>query len=385
MRLLNRMYLPVKILDEQQADRLVNGSVHMDESEEYARIFSMVRLEYDRGLQKYKPLDAAVAKTGDTAVVLCRPDVFFARLSSSYQNMFPDRYIMGTYEDEQEVRIEARVRDDIRIVIAGTNAGPADLELGDVRDMVLKVPVDDLIQGRIPPELHREEIQRKLLACDSFPIGMTANRWGVAGEFGDIEPKKEWIAFWQQLFGEEDWTPVTRMERVVKDGVEMPRLAFYSKKNGDIVFFGRFKIELYREFPDDRTCELFQRILSLLEQKVSSEYCHMTDQYHINLGEIAEKHQKKIFRQERFDEYSEPYCLTHNLRYDIPAQKNIFGLNYSEKQWHYELHISLPPKEGACLCDKDAVMEFFTKTRKVAEEKMEWLKGGEVYERFQNL
>ena len=106
--LLNRIYLPVKVLDKQSADKLVNGSVHMeiwgddpalyvdipadlsddfdkmiergyyvDRTEAYTRYFSMLCLEYDKESHKFKPLDAAASQLGDTAVILCNPQAFF--------------------------------------------------------------------------------------------------------------------------------------------------------------------------------------------------------------------------------------------------------------------------------------------------------------------
>ena len=88
-------------------------------------------MEYDKGIHKYKPLDAAVSQLGDTAVVFYDPKAFFMRLSGVYQSIYPDRYVMEIYEEAREVRIEARVKDNLRIIGAGANAGSADLELGD--------------------------------------------------------------------------------------------------------------------------------------------------------------------------------------------------------------------------------------------------------------
>ena len=413
---LNKIYLPVKVLDKQSADKLVNGSVHMeirgddptlyedipadlpddldemiargyyvDRTESYTRIFSMLCLKYDKGIQKYKPLDSDVSKLGDTAVVLCDPKAFFMRLSRVYQSIYPDRYVMEIYEEAQEVRIEARVKDNIRIIGAGVNADSADLELGDLRDIVMEVPVEDLIQGEMPVELYGEEIRRNILDCELYPIGITANTKSIAGQFASIEPKREWIAFLQQLLNEADWTPVTQMERLVAGGTEIPRLAFYHKVKGDKVFFWRDRFELYREFPDGQSLTLFDQVLSLLEQRVTTRYCHMTDSYHVNLGGIAEKHKAKTFIQERYDEYKEHYFYVHSLKYDTPRQGNVFGINVFEQQWHYELQISTPPEENICWYDKDTVIEFLKRTGKDAEEKISWMKGGEVYERFHSL
>lgn len=413
---LNRIYLPIKILDKQSADKLMNGSVHMeirgddstlyedipidlpddldemiargyyvDRTEAYTRIFSMLCLEYDKGIHKYKPLDAAVSQLGDTAVILCNPKAFFMRLSGVYQSIYPDRYVMEIYEEAQEVRIEARVKDNLRIVGVGANADSADLELGDLRDIVMEVPVKDLIQGEMPVELYGEEIRRNILECELFPIGITANTKSIAGQFASVEPKREWIAFLQQLLNEADWTPVTQMERLVIGGTEIPRLAFYHKVKGDKVFFWRDRIELYREFPDEQSPAMFGRVLSLLEQRITSRYCHMTDLYHVNLGEIAGKHRTKTFIQERYEEYKEPYFYAHSLKYDTPMQRNVFGINVFEQQWHYELQISTPPEENICWYDMSTVMDFFTETERIASEKINQMKGGEVYERFHSL
>lgn len=414
--LLNRIYLPVKVLDKQSADKLVNGSVHMeirgddpalyadipadlpddfdamiergyyvDRTEAYTRYFSMMCLEYDKESDKYKPLDTAASQLGDTAVILCNPPAFFKRLAGVYQSTYPDRYVMGVYEEQREVRIGARVKDNIRVVSAGENAAPAHLELGELKDIVLEIPVNDLIQGKIPMELYGEEIRRNILDCELFPIGITANTKIVAGEFASIEPKREWITLLQKLLDEKDWTPVTRMERLVPEGAEIPRLAFYHKTKADKVFFMRDRIELYRELPDVHSLIMFEKILSLLELRISSRYCHMTDLYHVNLGKISEKHRDKTFIQERYDEYKQPYFCVHNLMYGSPKQQNIFGLNVFEQQWRYELQISTHPEENICWYDKDTVIEFLRRTEKVAEEKISRLKGGEVYERFHNL
>ena len=414
--LLNRIYLPVKILDKQSADKLASGSVHMevrgddptlsagvpadlpddfdkmiergyyvDRREAYTRTFSMLCLEYDKELNEYKPLDASASQLGDTAVILCNPKAFFMRLSGVYQSIYPDRYMMEIYEEVHEVRIEARLKDNIRIIGVRANTDSADLELGDLKDIVLEVSTDDLVQGKMPMELYGEKIRRNILECELFPIGVTANTKSVAGQFASVEPKREWITLLQQLLDEADWTPVTQMERLVIGGTEIPRLAFYHKIKGDKIFFWRDRIELYREFPDSQSLTLFGQVLSLLEQKSLSRYCHMTDFYHVNLGEIAGKHRTKTFIQERFDEYKEPYFYVHSLKYDTPKQENVFGINVFEQQWHYELRISTPPEENICWYDKRAVMDFFTGTEDIAEEKISWMKGGEVYERFHSL
>ena len=159
---MNHMYLPVKVLDRQWADELMQGHVYMraledfggwrimeggamggedlnndfrgdvaegfarnlapgepdpifdnfpqdfkdamiqrgfiDDAERETRIFSMTRLMYDAETKSYKKLPAELSQFGDTAVIITDPAAFYQRVVAFYHRLYETSFVVEVGE-----------------------------------------------------------------------------------------------------------------------------------------------------------------------------------------------------------------------------------------------------------------------------------------------
>lgn len=468
---MNRMYLPIKILDKQWAEQLMQGNVYMralaefgawnmearrkndedinndfrgdvkeglyknvapeesdeffdgfsddlqriithkfyiDEAEQYTRIFSMSKLEYDKKKQQFQAVESEMQEFGDTAVIILNPQEFFFRLSQAYLLNFPDRFVVEVgdvryldmsqdygywgiyakekrYEWQKEVRIAARLREDVVTTKSPQSIEPVTLRIGNMQDIAIMVPVQQLLQGQLPEKVYEKEVLERILPCDEVPVGITGEAKVIAGDFTAIEPQKEWIQEWQEIFEADMWKPVTVMEQVVPDGAKTPRLAFFRVGGKGRVYFWRNKLELQLEAQPETATELFAQMMELLERKGFSGYCHLLNVFHVNLGEIDDRNAKKAACSEMFSVAQRPYFYTHQLDIAALRHRNVFGLDLYERRWHYTLKISTPPEEHMRWYNRADVIAFFRRTDELAVEVCGELQGGDVYGKYHSL
>lgn len=66
----------------------------IDDTEKETRLFCMAKLEYDVERQCYKGIDERFSEFGDTAVIILDPEVFYQRICACYQWMFANNFIV---------------------------------------------------------------------------------------------------------------------------------------------------------------------------------------------------------------------------------------------------------------------------------------------------
>lgn len=72
----------------------------IDDAEKETRLFCMAKLEYDVEKQCYRNIDERFSEFGDTAVIILDPEAFYQRICACYQRMFTNNFIVEVGEIE---------------------------------------------------------------------------------------------------------------------------------------------------------------------------------------------------------------------------------------------------------------------------------------------
>lgn len=398
-------------LPEELGDHLL-GKYYIAEEEKHTRVFSMAKLEYDTERKCYRLLDEKMRQFGDTAVIITNPEEFYQRIVRAYITAFPDRYLVeigeivykdiwkdfgewGVFAKEQkyswqkEVRLAARLRPDIVVLPNAPKPEPVLLDIGALADIALEVPVEDLLNGKLPPELQAPELLRKIESCQPKSPGLTDTGKLIAGDFGAIYPDQEWISYWtDRLKLKDDWEPVTLLEKAAPQGKELPRLAFFQKQGQGKLFFHYQTIEIHED--ETFTSGLLELVLEALEERFRDRYAPLCSWFHFNLGETGKKYEDKLQIGESFSRQQgdnvQTYCLEKlGLKY-----RNIFGLDSFDSCWRVSCQFNRQHPVSIDIAEGDnglaGTKRFFTEAEKQAGEVYTQLeKGEDVYEQFHRL
>jgi hypothetical protein len=188
----------VRIVDPQIGDPFFNGIFppevrkfipsmwYIDENfYKYLKIYSMYSLTYNTNQNQFEQPDEMLKNFGDTAVIIYYPDEFIRRIHKGlydrfrdninfkirqvfYYNLFKDFgnfdifWKEKMYEWQKEVRITVGLLDgqEIRIDEHGRrlkalikSIEPLILEIGNIEDIAVAIPTEDLINLKLPAEI----------------------------------------------------------------------------------------------------------------------------------------------------------------------------------------------------------------------------------------
>lgn len=390
----------------------VLGKYYIAEEEKHTRIFSMAKLEYDTERKCYQLPDEKIRQFGDTAVIITNPEEFYRRLAGAYMTAFPDRYIVemgevvykdickdfgewGIFAKEQkygwqkEVRLAARLRPDITVLPNAPKPEPAVVNVGSLADIALEVPVEDLLNGKLPPELQAPELLWKIEVCQLKKPGLTDRGKLIAGDFGKIYPDQTWISYWSERLNLKDnWEPVTLLERAAPQGKELPRLAFFQKQGQGKLFFHYQTIEIHEN--ETFTCGLLELVLEALEERFRGRYAPLCSWFHFNLGEAGKKYEDKLQIVESFSRQQGDSLQTYRLEKLGLKYRNIFGLDLFDMCWRVSCQFNRQYPVNIDMAEGDSRLEetrrFFMEVETQAQAVCTQLqKGEDVYEQFHCL
>lgn len=387
------------------------GKYYIAEEEKHTRIFSMAKLEYDPEGNRYLLPNERMREFGDTAVIIVNPEEFYRRLTGACMKAFPDRYIveMGeiTYKDigkdfgewgvfakerkyswQKEVRLAARLRPDIVVMPNAPKPEPILLEIGSIADIALAMPVEDLLNGKLPPKLQAPELLRKIETCKPKGQGLTDKGKLIAGDFGAIYPDQSWISYWTERLKLEEWEPVTLLESAVPQGKELPRLAFFHRQGRGKLFFHYQAVEIREN--GTFTSGLSELVLEALEERFCGRYAPLCGWFCFNLGEAGKTYEDKLQIAESFSRQQGDILQTFRLEKLGLKYRNIFGLDLFDLCWRVCCQFHLQYQAGTGVAEGGRTLEetkrFFMETERQAESVyMQLEKGADVYEQFHRL
>lgn len=285
---------------------------------------SMYPLVYEDG--KYIKPNRRFRKMGDMAVVILYPDIFIQRFQDAVGMLFANQYY-GMYasaryceksvepdkfnsfnrnrEDrwKKELILAIRLNPNLRVknINMKKMVETISLSIGNLSDVAVICPIEDLLKGRFPERLLDIEYKGYL---DSFRIPKKeVKQWilNVDANVMSIIPTTNWIDKLSEIFPKDKWKPVAQVEKLFPDGDGMPRLAFFENFGRDRVFIhiNRIEFQFYEYNENHKT--LVNKLLHFIEMECKTGFCHMMLETHADLGVIRDKQilSQTSFREER--------------------------------------------------------------------------------------
>ncbi len=217
--------------------------------------------------------DVKFREIGDTAIIVTDPQELFRRvyqvMYNQYANKFETLITSAQYKEnnadpnnfsvfvknesdqwKKEILLTIRFNSTVAVVNPDilNNMQSMNLYLGDISDLVVVSPIDDLIQGNFPSQLYApkyiEYIKQYIISEQSIKGWV----FSVAGNVMSIAPTDDWIKKLANIFPENDWQVCSSVEKLYTDGEALPRLAYFSKNGLDKVYIRmvRCKMKLNR-------------------------------------------------------------------------------------------------------------------------------------------
>lgn len=400
-----RLFSVLKDVADITAINIDNGYV-CDTSDLKTLSLSLYHLEY--GESGFKGLNHKFRNIGDVAVILLNSQAFMQALGWGVSAVFPHlrtleiataQYKEVSYELEhwdlfarpiieswkKEIFAMARMRPGINAIDEYVASEPVSFDIGDLSEIAICVPVNDLIKGKFPERLMQPDILALLQASKPKMSGIQGYAFSVAGNIQEIEPTEEWINQFKSILPDEEWKANTTIDRLVADGAAKPRLIFHSIY-GDSIFIGINRIEVRFLFYEEEQKQLLMEFITLVEKIAKTKFCHMQIELNANLGTIKET---KVQRMTSFQE-SKSYVVNnldvfHRIEADYNLKTNIMGVTASQRAWHYTIQIKTPWNEHFPWYDSKQVMDFLSKAENYSKNIIQMLMRGNAYARYKKI
>ena len=366
----------------------------------------MFHLEY--GESGFKRVNHKFKNLGDVAVILLNLQIFVQALSWGVSSVFPPlraleiataQYKEISYELEnwdlftrptkerwkKEIFVMARIRQGINSVDEYIASEPVSVDIGDLSEIAICVPVKDLIMGKIPERLIQPDILALLQSSKPKMSGIQGYVFSVVGNIQEIEPTEEWINQFKSILPDEEWKANTIIDKFVVDGEAKPRLIIHSIY-GDSIFIGINRIEVRFLFFEEKQKQLLLDFITLVEKRVNTKFCHMQIELNANLGTIKED---RIQGMTSFQE-SKSYVVNnlevfHRIEADYNLKTNIMGVTTSQRAWHYTIQIRTPWNEHFPLYDSEQVLDFWSKAEMYSKNTIHKLMRDNAYARYKKI
>lgn len=406
---MGHVYLPIKVLDKEYADTLMQGEVFMrpleefgryfiDEEEKETRLFSMAKLEYDVEKHCYKDIDERFSEFGDTAVIILDPEAFYHRICACYHRMFVNSFVVevgevsyksifrdfgewGLYvkekkfEWQQEVRIAARLRPDIQILENREKATPVMAQIGDLSDIAIEVPLKEILEKKWPEKILDEQLLLRISQSQTPQMGITGYSLAFAGNFEEIGPYEEWITYWKEKLNLDNWTAVTSMEGIQEGKNPVPRLEFVENNGKGKLSFLYQEVQLHEDLQEEKDFSLGSRLGDVLNERFADRYIPTCCALVMNLGEVDGKYNDKAGITDRFTRIENNQQVLYGLEKGYLRYRNVFGLDNYDSRWRAVVEcVNQGEAEG-----RTFLQENLDRAQKVLQILTE---GSDVYEQY---
>lgn len=158
---------------------LMQDCFYIDENIfQYCKVFCMYGLTYMIPEKRYQKPDERIREFGDTAVIILNPNEFLKRvlqaLSRQYEDNFdfrldeihyypPDYYgpldefcksVSFAWQNEMRMRVALLNPESKKLI---QNTDNITVNIGDIRDISVQIPVEDLIQLKLPDPIQNPQ------------------------------------------------------------------------------------------------------------------------------------------------------------------------------------------------------------------------------------
>ncbi len=400
--------IPKEYIGKTDGEAIRSGG-YANIAELLAKRISMYPLAFENG--RFLKLNKRFSTVGNTAVLILRPEAFLQRFQQAISIRFANQYygIVATAQYEgvhadlykfslfnrdpierwkQEIFFVVRMNQSLRVSSLNMEAlqEMMPLNLGNQSDIMVRCSVKDLIQGDFPKELLDQEYLRSL---NRFKVAKKeVKHWifDVAANVMSIMPTKEWIEKIETILPQDQWKPVTQVEKLFIDGDAMPRLAFYENGGQDRVFFHINRIECHFYDYGGVQKELLDKIIRFAATECTTGFCHMSLETHADLGVIRDRNvlSQTAFREERTCKRGDLFEYQF-LEADYKRSPSVLGIEYVRKVWHYAIRLFTPNNEHLMWYDANAVLNFYNDAATSNLTRIRYLMQGDAYGRYKKI
>lgn len=409
-----RMYLPVKFLPKQYADEMMRGRILMRPLKDLrAHLFCMYRMQYDPEGKKFEDIPKKVEEFGNTAVVILDPAEFFSRLAGWCGRCFGQKYqlVAGdvtydsalsdkekanilvkdeVYKWQKEVSLAAVLSPNLMPMGSGTDGGGDPdaeavwyTEMGDLSDIAMEMPVEELTTEGFDASGLKPEILQNLEGTRQIEAGVLAREYIFFQDYSTVYPDQEWITFWQEIFGPEEWIPITEMRELVPGGAKTPVLSFrgVDGKRRAVFLPNRAAVTLAEE---DRV--LLGSFMELDTRKGHVGYPGICVISHVNLGNPDRKYDACYHRSYMSER---DICLHGGNYHEIDTLalsylngRNIWGMDVADRKLMFQCEL----RKNLDMANAEAVMREIEEIIRIAKEQTDkLLECEDAYDGFKNL
>ena len=386
---------------------VIRNRWYLNDTEKYTHLFCMYRLPYSYETHTFERMNERMAELGDSAVIILRPDLFYARVFNWVVNKYINKYVASigdimyrsfskdygewgvfvkdeSYSWQNEVRIAARLNP--RLTIAREEK--EDLvawfpELGDLSDIVRIVPTRELIDNPLSIQKLGSETKEYLESVSPPQIGFTREETVLYGDFGIVYPEKGVISVLQRVFPDDEWYPITEMTCVVPGGDAIPVLSFRRiTEEDEIVRFLPNRVIISQT--DDTTDTVVKVLNTFFPDGINRIAGVQISQWY-NMGELSE--QMDIYKAKHvlndkntiYDRHS--YHEITELMISLDCYKTIWGIDHKYRYWSYS-HMLATSIDSA---DTNSICRIIRQMRTIITDKVKKMDGEDIYECIRNI
>ncbi len=403
----NDPYGFVQSIPDQMKDMVLTVAM-VEERQRFTKLFCMTKLDYDVSTKSFLPIDQRLSELGDTVVIIFNPQEFYQRLENAYAQRYKNLYQLSSnaveyrslfdgsrewdvftkskqYQWQNEVRIAARLRDDLIVQDPNGMENDPIINIGDMSDIAVEVPLSDLVNGHYPEILSSTMVQEILNAKFGMPEWLTETRARIVGEFREITPTNEWITHLQSCFGEEEWMPITFMQVISAGGQPIPRLMFVNSKTHDIVkfewnaiFFESFGGELFE-------VDFIRNVLQCCFEKMLFPLVGVAVEGVYNLGDVTGKYARYNALETLVQIFENGLLVSEKMGIGKGTEQNLFGANSNFTKWQYTVSVDTSISWQYYGQTLQQIVERYKEMSELIKKRVEMRKGDDMYERFSNL
>ena len=138
---------------------LMQDCFYIDENIfQYCKVFCMYGLTYMIPEKRYQKPDERIREFGDTAVIILNPNEFLKRVLQA-----PDYYgpldefcksVSFAWQNEMRMRVALLNPESKKLI---QNTDNITVNIGDIRDISVQIPVEDLIQLKLPDPIQNPQ------------------------------------------------------------------------------------------------------------------------------------------------------------------------------------------------------------------------------------
>ena len=378
------------------------------ERQKCTKLFCMTKLEFDKANHSFFQINSRLTQLGDTAVIIHNPQIFYQRLLEAFHRRYQNLYALSAnavvyrnlsgatgvwdiftksdrYRWQNEVRIAAKLRDDIFVQRADEVENDPIINIGDISDIAVAVPVSDLLEEKYPDILFSSAVQSELHSKLGIPDGLTECQAAIVGQFHAIVPSLEWISQLQHVFTADLWSPITYMQSIRAGGKPIPRLMFVHKQKKFHVRFGWESIVFLRKDTTPISEAFIRDVIAKCLEKASFPLVWITAQGVYNLGDVTDRYAKYQALGANNQVIEGGLSISERLEIGKGIEQNLFGANCTFTKWKYRVSIDTLPSLPHTVRSLNQIMDQMTGILNKMERLVHMREGNDIYERFCHL